>query len=104
MGKPNPLLEQYAAREIARLIMKGQLYTKEMVDADLLANVELWAKIWTIAINRGLKVGKKRIEEKVNPVVDELLEDLYRRKDEDNGDQTHAISVIERMYDQIMEE
>lgn len=104
MAKNNPLLEQYAAREIARLITKGQLYTKEMVDADLLANVELWAKIWTIAINRGLSVGKKRIEEKVNPVVDELLEDFYRRKDEDNGDQTHAVSVIERMYDQIMEE
>jgi hypothetical protein len=104
MGKRNQYIDQIVAREISRLILEGKLYTKEMVDADLLANVELWAKIWTIAINRGLKVGKKRIEEKVNPVVDELLEDLYRRKDEDNGDQTHAISVIERMYDQIMEE
>lgn len=104
MGKPNPLLEQYAEREIKRRIEKGELYTPEMVKADLYANVELWAKIWTIAINRGLKVGKKRIEAKVNAEVDKITDDFFRRKDEDNGDQTHAISVIKRMYDQIMEE
>ena len=58
----------------------------------------------TVAINRSLKVGKKRILELVQPEVDALLEDYFRRVDEDNGDRTHAISVIERMYDQIMEE
>lgn len=104
MAKRNPYIDQIVAREIARLIEKGELYTREMVDADLLQNVEMWAKIWTIAINRGLGIGKKRIEEKINPVVDEITDDFFRRKQEDNGDQVHALSVIEREYNKIMEE
>lgn len=104
MAKRNQYIDQIVAREIARLILEGKLYTKEMVDADLQQNVELWMKIWVCAINRGLGVGKKRIHEKVNTEVDKIMDDFYRRKDEDNGDQTHAVSVIERMYDQIMED
>ena len=104
MGKPNPYIEQIVEREIQRRIEKGELYTPEMVNADLLANVEMWAKIWTIAINRALGIGKKRIEEKINTEVDKITDDFFRRKKEDNGDQTHALSVIEREYHKIMEE
>ena len=104
MGKQNPLLEQYAEKEITRRILRGELYTPEMVEADLKANCDLLAKMMTIAVNRGGKIGKKKFNEEIQPVLDDLLEDFFRRKAEDNGDQTHAVSVVERMYEQIMEE
>ena len=104
MSKSNPYIEQIVEREIARRIAKGELFTKKMVNAAILADHEVYAKMATIAMNRGLKVGKKSIEQKVNPVMDELLDDYFRRKDEDGGDHTYAISVVERMYNQIMED
>ena len=102
--KRNKTLDDYCGKAIAKMILSGKLYTPEMVDEDLKQNLDLWAKIMTVAINKSLKVGKKRILEQVQPEIDRLLEDYYRRVDEDNGDRTHAISVVERMYDQIMEE
>ena len=104
MAKNNPLLEQYAAREIARRIAKGELFTPEMVNRDLVANCDMLAKMMTVDVNRGAGIGKKKFNQDIQPVLDELLDDFFRRKAEDNGDQTHAISVVERMYDQIMEE
>lgn len=103
MGK-NVLLEQYAEKEIARRIAKGELFTPAMVNADLMANCDLLAKMMTVAVNRGAGIGKKRINEKIQPELDNLLDEYFRRVDEDNGDRTHAISVVERMYDQIMED
>ena len=100
----NALLEQYAEKEIARRIAKGELFTLDMVNKDLVANCDMLAKMITIAVNRGLGVGKKRFEEKIQPELDDILDEFFRRVDEDNGDRTHAISVVERMYDQIMEE
>ena len=103
MAKNNPLLEQYAEREIARRIAKGELFTLEMVNMDLKANCDLLTKMMTIAVNRGAHIGKKKFNDDIQPVLDGLLDDFFRRKDEDNGDQTHAVSVVERMYEQIME-
>ena len=100
----NALLEQYAEKEIARRIAKGELFTPEMVNNDLIANCDMLAKMMTIAVNRGANIGKKRFEEKIQPELDDILDEFFRRVDEDNGDRTHAISVVERMYDQIMEE
>lgn len=103
MAKSNPILEQYAEREIQRRIAKGELFTLEMVNRDLVANCDMLAKMMTIAVNRGAGIGKKKFNQDIQPVLDGLLDDFFRRKDEDNGDQTHAISVVERMYEQIME-
>lgn len=104
MAKSNPILEQYAEREIQRRIAKGELFTLEMVNRDLVANCDMLAKMMTIAVNRGAGIGKKKFNQDIQPVLDGLLDDFFRRKDEDNGDQTHAISVVDRMYDQIMED
>ena len=103
MGK-NVLLEQYAEKEIARRIAKGELFTPAMVNADLAANCDMLAKMMTIAVNEGAKIGKKVFREKIQPCLDGLLDDFARREKEDNGDQTHAISVVDRRYDQIMED
>lgn len=104
MGKPNAYIEQIVEKEIQRRIAKGELFTPEMVNRDLVANCDMLAKMMTIAVNRGAGIGKKKFNEDIQPELDELLEDFFRRKAEDNGDQTHAISVVERMYEQIMEE
>lgn len=101
MGK-NVLLEQYAEKEIARRIAKGELFTPAMVNADLAANCDMPAKMMTIAVNRGIGVGKKRFNEKVQPVLDSILEEWFENKR--TADQEYAISVVERMYDQIMED
>lgn len=104
MGKQNTYIEKIVEKEIARRIAKGELFTLAMVNADLMANCDLLAKMMTIAVNRGASIGKKKFKKDIQPVLDDLLDDFFRRKKEDNGDQTHAISVVERMYDQIMEE
>lgn len=101
MGK-NVLLEQYAEKEIARRIAKGELFTPAMVNADLAANCDMLAKMMTIAVNRGIGVGKKRFNEKVQPILDSILEEWFENKR--TADQEYAISVVERMYDQIMED
>lgn len=101
MGK-NVLLEQYAEKEIARRIAKGELFTPAMVNADLAANCDMLAKMMTIAVNRGIGVGKKRFNEKVQPILDSILDEWFENKR--TADQEYAISVVERMYDQIMED
>ena len=102
MGKSNPILEQYAEREIARRIAKGELFTPEMVNRDLVANCDYLAKMMTIAVNRGIGVGKKRFDDKVQPILDDLLEEFFENKA--TADQEYACSVVDRMYDQIMED
>lgn len=108
MSKLNAYIAKSVEQEIQRRIDKGQLYTPEMVDAivnaAVLADHEVWTKMMTIAVNRGAGIGKKRFRENIQPELDGLLDDLERREKEDGGDQTHALSVIDRMYDQIMED
>lgn len=98
MGK-NVLLEQYAEKEIARRIAKGELFTLAMVNADLMANCDMLAKMMTIAVNQGIGVGKKRFEKLVQPELDDLLDEWFHNKD--TVDLEYAISVVDRKYDQI---
>lgn len=102
MGKPNAYIENIVEKEIARRIAKGELFTPAMVNADLMANCDMLAKMMTIAVNRGIGVGKKRFNEKVQPILDSILDEWFENKE--TADQEYAISVVERMYDQIMEE
>lgn len=102
MGKQNAYIEKIVEKEIARRIAKGELFTPAMVNADLMANCDMLAKMMTIAVNRGIGVGKKRFNEKVQPILDSILEEWFENKE--TADQEYAISVVERMYDQIMEE
>lgn len=97
--RKNALLEQYAEKEIARRIANGELFTLAMVNADLMANCDMLAKMMTIAVNRGIGVGKKRFERKVQPELDDLLGEWFHNKD--TVDQEYAISVVDRKYDQI---
>ena len=98
----NAYIEKIVEKEIARRIAKGELFTPAMVNADLAANCDMLAKMMTIAVNRGIGVGKKRFNEKVQPILDSILEEWFENKE--TADQEYAISVVERMYDQIMEE
>lgn len=100
--RKNALLEQYAEKEIARRIANGELFTLAMVNADLMANCDMLAKMMTIAVNRGAGIGKKRFNEKIQPVMDSILDEWFHNKE--TADQEYAISVVERMYEQIMEE
>ena len=102
MGKQNAYIEKIVEKEIARRIAKGELYTLAMVNADLMANCDMLAKMMTIAVNRGIGVGKKRFNEKVQPILDSILDEWFENKR--TADQEYAISIVERMYDQIMEE
>lgn len=102
MGKQNAYIEKIVEKEIARRIAKGELFTPAMVNADLMANCDMLAKMMTIAVNRGIGVGKKRFNEKVQPILDSILDEWFDNKE--TADQEYAISVVERMYDQIMEE
>ena len=98
----NAYIEKIVEKEIARRIAKGELFTLAMVNADLAANCDMLAKMMTIAVNRGIGVGKKRFNEKVQPILDSILEEWFENKR--TADQEYAISVVERMYDQIMED
>lgn len=102
MGKQSAYIEKIVEKEIARRIAKGELFTLAMVNADLTANCDMLAKMMTIAVNRGIGVGKKRFNEKVQPILDSILDEWFENKE--TADQEYAISVVERMYDQIMEE
>ena len=102
MSKSNPYIEQIVEREIARRIARGELYTKEMVNRDIQANCDVLSKMMTVAVNRGAGVGKKRFNEKVQPILDDLMDEWFHNKK--TADQEYAISVVERMYDQIMED
>ena len=98
----NAYIEKIVEKEIARRIAKGELFTLAMVNADLAANCDMLAKMMTIAVNRGIGVGKKRFNEKVQPILDSILDEWFENKR--TADQEYAISVVERMYDQIMED
>lgn len=95
----NAYIEKIVEKEIARRIAKGELFTLAMVNADLYANCEMLTKMMTIAVNLGIGVGKKRFENKVQPELDDLLDEWFHNKD--TVDLEYAISVVDRKYDQI---
>ena len=99
--KPNALIQQAAEAEIARRIKRGELLMPETVNKNLLDNLDVWTKMMTIAVNKGLSVGKKRFRERVQPILDQLVGEFF--DNQKTVDQEYALSVIERLYDEIME-
>lgn len=99
--KPNAMILQAAEAEIARRIKRRELILPDVADENLKDNLDLWTKMMTVAVNKGLNVGKKRFREKVQPVLDQLQEEYFENKK--TADQMYAMSVIERLYDEIME-
>jgi hypothetical protein len=97
----NPYIDKLVQNQIDRMIAKGQLYTPKMVDKAVNDNLDAWTQMMTIAVNRGLGVGKKRFKEKVQPVLDQVQEDYFQNKV--TVDQEYALSVIDRLYDEIMD-
>ena len=56
----------------------------------------------TIAVNRGLKVGRGRFNELVNPELKKLETEFKENKK--TVDEQYALAVIEREYKRIMKE
>ena len=90
----NGLIQRAVDAEIKRLIAR-------VVEENLNDNLDCQMKMMTIAVHRGLGVGKKRFREKVNPALAEI-ERIYH-EEKKNVDQVYALSIIDRLYAEIME-
>lgn len=101
MPKTNPLILKAAEAEINRRILRGELLLPDVVEENLNANLDCQRMMMTIAVNRALKVGKKRFNELVNPVLQEIEKEF--RENKKKTDQDYALGVIEREYNRIME-
>ncbi len=99
--KTNPLILKAVEAEINRRILRGELLLPDVVKKNLNANLDCQRMMMTIAVNRALKVGKKRFNELVNPVLQEIEKEFHENKRE--TDQDYALGVIEREYNRIME-
>ena len=97
----NAYIEKMVQSQIDRMVAKGQLYTQEMVDEAVKDNLEVWTQMMTVAVNRGLGIGKKRFEERVQPPLNEIAEEYFRNKK--TVDQEYALAVVQRAYDAIMD-
>lgn len=98
----NEYLEKLVMLRIEKMIQRGELYTPEMVDIAVKDNLGVWTKMMTVSVNKGVGVGKKRFDERVQPILDQLTEEFFHNKK--TADEQYAISVIERLYDEIMED
>lgn len=101
MPKPNALIMQAAEAEIKRRIARGELLLPCVVEENLNDNLDCQMKMMTIAVNRGLGIGKKRFREKVNPQM-EWIDRLFH-EEKKKVDQEYALSIIDRLYAEIME-
>lgn len=97
----NPYIDKLVQNQIDRMIAKGQLYTPQMVDKAVNDNLDCWTKMMTVALNRSLGIGKQRFRERVQPELDRI-QDLYFNNKK-TVDQEYAISVIDRLYAEIMD-
>lgn len=102
MPKPNPLIMKAAEAEIKRRILRGELLLPEVVEENLNDNLDVQRMMMTIAVNRGLGVGKKRFRELVDPAFEEVEREYHENKD--TVDQEYALAVVEREYNKIMED
>ena len=102
MNNHNGLIRRAVDAEIKRLILRGELILPCTVEEDLEANLRCKRKMLVIAYHRGLGIGKERYRKKVLPQLD-WVEDLYFSEKE-KSDQEYAMSVIDRMYAEIMGE
>lgn len=97
----NPYIDKLVQNQIDRMIAKGQLYTPQMVDKAVNENLDVWTQMMTVALNRSLGIGKQRFRERVQPELDRI-QDLYFNNKK-TVDQEYAISVIDRLYAEIMD-
>lgn len=97
----NPYIDKLVQNQIDRMIAKGQLYTPQMVDKAVNENLDVWTQMMTVALNRSLGIGKQRFRERVQPELDRI-QDLYFNN-KTTVDQEYAISVIDRLYAEIMD-
>lgn len=100
--KHNGYMDKYAQEVIKRLVDANELYTREQFEQIIVDNKLLDAKIMTIAVNRALGIGKKRFEEKVNPVLHRIEKNFIEWAKDMGEDE--AIERIEKMYAEIMED
>lgn len=101
MKPPNAMILRAAEAEIQRRIKRGELILPDVAEENLKDDLDIWTKMMTVAVNAGLGVGKKRFQEKVQPVLNELVEEFFKNKR--TADQLYAKSVLERRYKSIME-
>lgn len=80
----------------------GELILPCDADQNLYDNLECATKMMTIAVNRGLGIGRKRFEEKVNPELHKIEVEFYENRR--TADQEYALAVVDREYSRIMEE
>ena len=102
VAKTNPLIMKGVEAEIKRMILRGDLLLPDVVEENLTANLDCQRMMMTIAVNRGLGIGRKRFEEKVNPELLALEKEF--KENRRTADQEYALAVIEREYNRIMEE
>lgn len=98
----NGLIERAVEAEIARRVKRGKLILPCDADQNLYDNLECAAKMMTIAVNRGLGIGRQRFEAKVNPELHRIEQEFYENRR--TADQEYALAVIDREYSRIMEE
>lgn len=96
------LIERAVEAEIARRVKRGALILPCDADRNLYDNLECATKMMTIAVNRGLGIGRKRFEERVNPELHKIEAEFYENRR--TADQEYALAVIDREYARIMEE
>lgn len=102
MPKTNPLIMKGVEAEIKRMILRGELLLPDVVEENLNDNLDCQRMMMTIAVNRGLGIGKRRFEEKVNPELWKLEEEY--RENKRTVDQEYAVACIEREFKRIMGE
>lgn len=101
MTMPNAYITKCAEAEINRRIKRRELILPADAEANLMANLEVWTKMMTIAVNKGCGIGKRRFQERVQPLLDQLQEEYICRRKNDGAE--YADSVLDRLYAEIMD-
>ena len=99
--KPNAMIQRAAEAEIQRRIKRGELLLPDEVDRNIKDNLEILTKMMTISVNKGTGIGRRRFQARVQPILDQLMSEYFHNVK--TADQEYAVSVIERLYDEIME-
>ena len=97
----NAYITKCADAEINRRIKRGELIRPEDAEANLMANLEVWTKMMTIAVNKGCGIGHRRFQSKVQPILDQLQTEYIDRQKTDGIE--YADSVLDRLYAEIMD-
>ena len=93
--------EKSVQRVILSMIDKGQLYTEDQLITMLEHNSLMTSYMLTIAMHHAFGIGKKRFEEKAQPIVQALSNDIDFWTNEVDAD--YAEGKLKQLYDKIME-